>query len=365
VLDVDVFRLVTSLMQTASTGSGPAPHIAQAMEGLCAVHVGGHFSPSPDIGSLATILERHSATITELHAELPARMLEEVSSALARCTRLESLTGAYAHDPAVWLGLSQLHTLRGVDLGKVSFAAIAAALPKLHTLTAFRCEDPATAADFFTDLLPRLRSFQFNGSWPEALAEQPTASTNIAPLPLLQEFTWYFPDDTIAPREFLGAQPTVLHAPFALISQCWLDGARVDVSAGFLARVRDLRITTASDADPLDPSHVARILRAAPQLRKFYNGRFVQSDAPWLAPTAPTHPAFEGLVHPWLRQFGIAHIRPAARRDTSESTSPDDEWASHLRRRHFPRLRELVVGNSTYFVTPTDCLLREPSAAVQ
>jgi hypothetical protein len=348
VLDVDVLRLVTSLMQTASTGSGPAPHIEQAMDALCAVHVGGCFSPSPDIGSLATVLERHSATITELHAELPARMLEEVSSALACCTRLESLTGAYAHDPAVWLGLSQVHTLRGVDLGKVSFAAIAAALPKLHTLAAFRCEDPAQAADFFTDLLPRLRSFQFSGSWPEARDEQPAASTNVAPLPLLQELTWYFPDDTTAPREFLGAQPTVLHAPYGLISQGWLGGAAIDATADFLARVCDLRITTASaDADPLNPSDVARVLRAAPQLKKFYNDRVVQSDAPWLAPTAPTHPAFEGLVHPRLRVFGIARARAG-----DSDRIPDADWAAPLRRPHFPRLRELVVGKESYFVTP-------------
>jgi hypothetical protein len=54
-------------------------------------------------------------------------MLNEAASAVAGCTRLECLTGAYPYTPLVWLGLSQLHTLHGVDLRTVS--AIAAALP--------------------------------------------------------------------------------------------------------------------------------------------------------------------------------------------------------------------------------------------
>jgi hypothetical protein len=182
VLDVDVFRLLTSLMRSASAGGGgPAPDIGRAMDSLCAFHVAPYFSTSADTGSLAALLERHSSTITELHAEIPTGMIKEVSSALARCTRLESLTDASRYDPAVWLGLSQLHTLCGVDLGTVSVAAIIAALPKLHTLKARGyCSDPAQAAFFFTNVLPRLRVFHFEGKWPDALP----AST-VAPLPLL------------------------------------------------------------------------------------------------------------------------------------------------------------------------------------
>jgi hypothetical protein len=143
------------------------------------------------------------------------------------------------YDPAVWLGLSHLHTVRGVELSKVSVAAVAAALPKLHTLGAFGpCDDRAEAATFFTELLPRLRVFHFSGRWPDV--EQP-ATTAVAPLPLLQELEWS-PFETVAPREFLGAQPTALHAPDALISQQRCHGAD-DASASFLARVSELRVT--------------------------------------------------------------------------------------------------------------------------
>jgi hypothetical protein len=286
-------------------------------------------------------------------------MLKEAASALACCTRLESLSGARFYDPAVCLGLSHLHTLRGVHVDKVSFADIAAALPKLHTLVTFgQCEDPAQEAVFFTDLLPQLRVFHFNGGWPAA-QHQP-AITTVAPLPLLQELVW-MPDDTIAPRAFVGARPTVLHAPYALISQCWLEGVDVPLDVGaasFLARVCDLRITTALDVDSLDPADVARVLRAAPQLRKFHNDRCVHGDASWLAPTAPTHPAFEGLVHSRLREFGIRPPRAGAQR-ISGSTPLDDKWAAHLRRRHFPRLCALVAGKGVYFATPLEGPLLE------
>jgi hypothetical protein len=368
VLDVDSFRLIASQMReneaSATRGVGAAaPHLEQAMEGLCAVHAGASFSPSPDVGSLAAVLERHAPTITELHVALPVRMLE-LSSALARCTRLGTLTSAYTHDPAVWLGLSQLHTLRGVDLGEVSFAAIAAALPKLHTLKAAGyCDDPAHAAAFFTDLLPRLQMFHFEGNWPEAQQAEPpaTITPNVAPLPLLKDLLWAAASD-IAPREFLGAQPTVLHAPYALISQCWSGGGAADASADFLARVNDLLITPALIDDPLVLTDVARMLRAAPHMKRFHAVHCVQGDASWLAPTATSHPAFEGLVHPRLRKFGIVTRGREAAKRTSENT-PSDGWAAHLRRRHFPRLRELAVGKSAYFVTPPDCVVWETGAA--
>jgi hypothetical protein len=355
VVDADVFSLVTSLLQTASaSGGGPAPQIGQAMDALCAVHAGGFFSPSPDMSSLVAVLQRHAATITEFHAELTAKELEHVSLALACCTRLESLTGPRLYDPAIWLGLSHLHTLRGADLGKVSFAAIAAALPKLHTLKAFGHCNPAQAADFITDLLPRLRVLYFSGRWPDVQEER---GATFAPLRLLQELVWDV-SDYIAPREFLGAQPTVLDVPYTLVWQCWL-GAVDAPSASFLARVCDLRIKPAPDLDPLDPADVARMLCAAPQLKKFFAARYVQGDASWLAPTAPTHPAFDGLVHPTLREFGIR----TARVGTPAATPPDTEWTVHLRRRHFPRLRELVVGDEKYFVTSLDRVSSEAGSA--
>jgi hypothetical protein len=119
-----------------------------------------------------------------------------------------------------------------------------------------------------------------------------------------------------------------------------------------LARVSDLRITTACDVDPIDPTDVARALRAAPQLKKFHTDQWVQGDASWLAPTASTHPAFEGLVHPRLRQFGT--VLPESEAEAApEAIPPDADWVAHLRRRHFPRLRELIVGDEAYFVTPS------------
>jgi hypothetical protein len=51
--------------------------------------------------------------------------------------------------------LSHLHTLRGVDLKIVSMATIAAALPRLHTLSAStygEAPSPTTTAGFFEDL---------------------------------------------------------------------------------------------------------------------------------------------------------------------------------------------------------------------
>jgi hypothetical protein len=155
--------------------------------------------------------------------------------------------------------------------------------------------------------------FHFEGKWPDALP----AST-VAPLPLLEELVWDVSgeSETIAPREFLGAQPTVLHAPYTLISQCWL--GTVDEAAKFLTRVNDLRITTTPGVNPLDPANVARVLRAAPQLKKFHTADSVHGDESWLAPTAPTHPAFEGLVHPRLREFGIRTARAGASAWTSE-----------------------------------------------
>jgi hypothetical protein len=347
VLDADVLRLVVLPMRAISAHRGvPAPQVGQA---LCAVHIRHYSPPTPDVlRSLSALLERHAATMTDLDADFYRNILPEVASALASCTRLESLTGAYAHDPAIWLRLSHLHTLRDVDLCHVSFAAIAAALPKLHTLKASGdCDVPAQTVNFCTDLLPRLREFHYYGTWPD-MPEEQLASTTVAPLPLLQKLVWDVTDDeNAAPREFLGAQPTVLHAPYALISQCWRGGAE-EASTSFLTRVYDLRIILEVSVDPLELSDVVRVLRAAPQLKKFYTDHWVRGDASWLAPTAPTHPAFEGLVHPRLREFGISCYE--------EDGPPPDaaEWAAHLRRRHFPRLRELGVGDNAYFVTPPD-----------
>jgi hypothetical protein len=145
----------------------------------------------------------------------------------------------------------------------------------------------------------------------------------------------------------------LLHARYAFVSTCELV-TTTDAPARFLSRVCDLRIIEQTfDAHPLDPTDVARVLRAAPQLKKFHICRYL----PWLAPTAPTHPTFEGLVHPRLRQLGLA--REEGNPYHPKASPPAAEWAAHLRRRHFPRLRELVVGDETHFVTPPDFVLLE------
>jgi hypothetical protein len=140
---------------------------------------------------------------------------------LARCTRLEVLTHVFSYTPAVWVGLTQLHTLHGVDLTKVSIAAIAAALPKLHSLRVsyYAGGDPAAVAGFFTDVLPRLRLVHFEGKWPPEEAAAVTAPP-LRQLPLLKELVWRerSPHPTVL-RGFLGARPIVLHAPYELIAE--------------------------------------------------------------------------------------------------------------------------------------------------
>jgi hypothetical protein len=160
----------------------------------------------------------------------------------------------------------------------------------------------------------------------------------------------------IVPWEFFGAQPTVLHARYAFISTCRLV-TTADAPARFLARVCDLRIIKQMfDAHSLGPTDVALvsggaaaekvphlsvfavalvdrpqfILRSRARVRPARHERdLLQGDASWLAPTAPPHPALEGLVHPRLRVFGDRTPRAAAPR-TSESTPPDDVWARAL-----------------------------------
>jgi hypothetical protein len=63
-----------------------------------------------------------------------SRLAPPPTNLLARCKRVESLTNVHHYAPSAWLQLSHLHTLRWANLSIVSMAAIAAALPRLHTL---------------------------------------------------------------------------------------------------------------------------------------------------------------------------------------------------------------------------------------
>jgi hypothetical protein len=188
--DAGFFGLVVSTLRAPET----ATQAAQALDSLCAVEVVAPSYDAADSSRAAPIIESCAATLTELKGYLPGRVLCASDGSgrppvLACCTRLEILIFAYLYTPAVWLGLSQLHTLRGVDLGQVSTAAIAAALPRLHTLTMYSNDELVSVdsvAGFFTDLLPRLRLFHFFGMWPREAA---TAAA--APLPQLEELEWY------------------------------------------------------------------------------------------------------------------------------------------------------------------------------
>jgi hypothetical protein len=97
-----------------------------------------------------------------------------------------------------------------------------------------------------------------------------------------------------------------------------------------LARVRDLCIAIGGDAP--DPSDVARLLRAAPQLRSFKTG-MLPGRFEW-----PNDPAFAGLVHPWLRSVRVVIAIRAALASV--------DCGVQLRRLHFPRLQQLIVNSA-------------------
>jgi hypothetical protein len=168
VRDPNVFRIIASMLPPFEDGEGGASgknRISQALDSLCAIEKtisSSHWKLQSD--AAAALIERCAGTLTEVRGQM---LREEHQPALARCKRLESLSVMYVDDSSIWLGLSQLHTLCDVDLAQVSFAAIAAALPQLHTLKAvgYR-DDPVEAAAFFADLLPRLRVFTAAASGP-------------------------------------------------------------------------------------------------------------------------------------------------------------------------------------------------------
>jgi hypothetical protein len=369
VCDDDVLRVILALLDVGPPGDGGAStsQLAQALESLCVVELTSGSAVSKAAAhslhaAAAAIIERFAATITELRGPLPPHLLCESAGpgrlpVLSTCARLELLTNVSSYKPAAWLGLSQLHTLRGVDLRQVSMSAIAAALPRLHTLVAARsmwltgsneAGAAASVAGFFADLLPRLRVFQFHGSWPEvnAAAESATAPPL---LPLLHELVWQNNSGTsMALRGFLGAQPTVLHAPVAE----WLTGCDDGAPGGpsprnGLARVCEFLVVRCADTAPADVSDIAHVLRAAPRLRTLRSDSLAfRGDMSWFTAAtsaAPLHPSFVSLVHPRLRCLFV-NARGRTRLD-----SDDGCGASQLRLRQtcFPRLQELVVIDKT------------------
>jgi hypothetical protein len=212
-------------------------------------------------------------------------------------------------------------------LAVVSVAAIAAALPRLHTLgitTFYRSRVSAAAvAGFFETLLPRLRVFRFCGEWPVGDAT-PTAAVH-TPLPMLEELVW---DSNRMVDGFEGAQPVVLWAPHGDIIKSMT--ASQAAGSGPLSRVRDLRFY--GDAPPI--SDVAAVLRAAPELRLFLAGRLIQRRLDWRS-----DPAFAGIVH---RKLRLLHLKPFPEHLTEDDLQFAAEYDA-LQAHHFPRLRALKL----------------------
>jgi hypothetical protein len=193
--DPNVFRIIVSMLPPWD-GDAAAPcnaRMSEALNSLCAIEYTGSDSLSEiQSRSAAALIERCAGTLTEVRRFL---LWPEHQPALAQCMRLEVLTRASGNSDkhVLWLGLSQLHTLCDVSVREISFAALAAALPRLHTLDAcyFRMDESAAPGpvDGFEDLLPRLRVFRFRGLWPE---EEDECDAAAAPprLPLLQELVW-------------------------------------------------------------------------------------------------------------------------------------------------------------------------------
>jgi hypothetical protein len=320
------FDLIVSELD--GSGSLKAARLAEALGSLRAV---AWFGSGKNLECAFDFIERYGAALIELDGNFWAHD-DAADRALASCARLESLTNAQYYDAKVWLGLTNLHTLRGVDLSVASAAAIAAALPRLHTLAAFinASDDHPVAheavAGFFEDLVPRLRVLRYHGPWPPATDQAPVTIVP-RPLPLLQELIFCCFSDPSVARGFMGAQPVMLHVPHAAAVSMAGEATHRP-----LARVRELCLALGGRSDALDSSDVGRLLRAAPQVRKF-TVRRLRGRMEWL-----NDPAFTGLVHPWLRSIRVNVASNA-------SYLPSVGCVVQLRRFHFPRLRQLIVNS--------------------
>jgi hypothetical protein len=281
--------------------------------------------------------------------------LDKCADALARCNQLTRLTCADRYPPSAWLGLSQLHTLQGVSFYSVSVAAIAAALPRLHTLHASggRWGDSAAVAGFYDDLLPRLQSFHFAGWWPEK-----SGAPALSPLPLLHDLNWkgsvddeenWIEEPRALPNEFYGAQPESLHATLFSIAERLTEVEAADGHESgadrFLARVRDLWIGL--ETFEVSNSDFARLLHAAPQLRRLtveFNREQEKIDG---AEGEDEDSAILEVVHTRLRHLVvICH-------DEGGSSEEVADCAVKLQHLYFPRLRRLTVDNEDYAVSAT------------
>jgi hypothetical protein len=287
----------------------------------------------------ATLIQQCAATLTELECY----GLDD-DAVIPHCRRLESLTFLdifWTCPPTAWLGLSQLHTLRGVSLCAVSAAAIAAALPRLHTLHLHNGRGEFSVDEFFDQLLPRLRSFHLEGWWPTTEEPENAAAP---PLPLLEDLKWYASSMDL-PHQLMGARPSTLNTSDAVLFE-WLqaaDGAGTDSVTAVtspLARVRAL--TLRIDRTRPEAAFMARLLREAPLLRRWTFHAYDREDVLWGMSEFTSKSAFAGLAHPKLRRIAVTSLYFQAR-----GPAPSD-CGVRLRQHHFPRLRRLTVDDLEY-----------------
>jgi hypothetical protein len=306
-----------------------APYDAPVSRALASLRV----IEGKDVPLPVAIVQQCAATLTELECYRLS-----CGAVLPLCTRLQSLTLSDWNGcpPVAWLGLSQLHTLRGVSLPDIPAAAIAAALPRLHTLHLdhrfIAVEFPV--AMFYDELLPRLRSFHLEGRWLETNDEM--EEVNVPLLPLLEDLKWWSWTAKL-PRQLMAARPSTLAISDVDLVE-WLkvaDGAGPESSPVTrpLVRLRALTLRLARR------SPMARLPRAVPHLwqltlhvYEFEHARHVLSE----------EPAFTGVIHPTLRRVAITTIHSSA-----DLLVPDD-YGVRLRQRHFPRLRRFTVKDEEY-----------------
>jgi hypothetical protein len=287
------------------------------------------------------LIQQCAAALTEVDGFC---LSNDARLAISRCARLESLSlGSWYRFPrTALLGLSQLHTLRGASFCDVPAAAIAAALPRLHTLhlnhvgTGF---DSSVAA-FYDTLLPRLRSFHMEGMWPNTSDDADTS--DVPPLPLLEDLKWIH-GATHLPRPLTAARPSTLYTCEAILGE-WVKAAD-DASPDSpfvmspLARVRTL---TLRPRRPSAPATLARLLRAAPQLRHFAFNFYGRDHAlrVFSQPLTP-EPAFAEVVDSGLRHVAITTEHPLG-------LPVAGDCGVRLRQRHFPHLRRFSVEDAEY-----------------
>jgi hypothetical protein len=292
-----------------------------------------------DLTLPGALIQRCATTLTELEC---SRLSDHATRALPQCNRLESLTlhGWSDCPPAAWLGLSQLHTLRGVSLRDVPAATVAAALPRLHTLHLNETFDgDFSVAAFYDELLPRLRSFHLTGPWPRTSDEQEMA--HAPPLPLLEDLTWRTWGFDKLPRQLMSARPLIINIHRTDLV-AWLkaaDGMGADSPAATspVARVRALTLRFGGAS--IEAAFMARLLRAAPHLRQLTFDDVRELADAWVVFDGP---AFAGLAHPTLRH--VAFTRPY----TALDAFAPGECGVRLRQRHFPGLRRFTVNDEEY-----------------